>query len=243
MSSKSPIDLSPLLEQTLGHTFADRGLLLEALTHSSFSHEQNVKPLPPYNERLEFLGDSVLGLLVAELLFKSNSALDESAMSKAKSYVVKRAVLCEVANELSLGNYLRLGRGEIDSGGRAKPSILSCALEALLGALYLDAGIEVARAFVHAHFQGRLIAALESGKFQDYKTELQEFCQQNLGALPEYVLKSEEGSGHEKVFHVDVVLGGKAWGSGKGTSKKEAQVAAAAAALRSLQGSVPRPSV
>ena len=231
------------LEKRVGCRFQNKDLLMEALTHRSFYHE-NPEQAPAHNERLEFLGDSVLGLVVVDYLYSSGhgyssgygpeGSLRESMMSKIKSYVVKGAVLSEVAKGISLGSYLRLGRGEEETGGRHKASILTDVLEALIGAVYVDLGYEKARGLILGLFKEKLDAAILSGDFHDYKSELQEEVQMKSGVLPEYRLVKEEGQEHKKIFTVDVYVSGKHSGRGIGRSKKEAQVRAAKEALESL---------
>lgn len=222
------------LQRVIGYGFSDRNILLEALTHKSFHHE-NPEEAPAHNERLEFLGDSVLGLIVAHHLFASEGGYPESMMSKIKSYIVKGAVLSEVAREISLGSHLRLGKGEEETGGRQKPSILSNALEALLGAVYVDGGYEEARRLILRLFRERLDAAAASGQFHDYKTELQEESQVRFRTLPVYELLNEEGQEHRKIFTVEVSIAGKGYGTGRGRSKKEAQALAAREALERIR--------
>lgn len=229
----SPADASGL-QKSIGYSFTHGGLLLEALTHKSFHHE-NPEEAPAHNERLEFLGDSVLGLIVARHLFAAEGGYPESMMSKIKAHIVKGAVLSEVAREISLGDYLRLGKGEEETGGRQKTSILSNALEALLGAVYMDGGYEEARGLVLRLFKERLDRAMASGQFHDYKTELQEESQVLFRTLPEYRLVKEEGKEHKKIFTVEVFISGTGYGTGRGKSKKEAQALAAMEALEKIK--------
>jgi len=225
------------LEDRLGHFFKDRKALLEALTHRSFYHE-NPGKADAYNERLEFLGDSVLGFIIVEYLFKLGDNLTESVMAKTKSYLVKEAVLSEVANSICLGKYLRLGKGEEHTGGRAKRSLLADAFEALLGAVYVDGGYEAARRIVISLFEDRISPVINSGEFHDHKTELQEKTQLIFSSIPEYRLIKQEGEEHRKVFTVEVIVGGQKYGEGVGKSKKEAETIAAKEALRRLNSSV-----
>jgi len=225
-------DLSEL-ENSLGYRFSDRGLLVEALTHKSYHHERPDQA-PAFNERLEFLGDSVLGLVVVEYLFRSGEAHRESTMSKIKAHIVRGAALSEAARSLSLGGYLRLGRGEVETGGRQKPSILANALEAVMGAVYLDGGYEEARRLILALFKGKLDHAVSVGQLEDYKTSLQEESQTRFGVLPEYRLVSEEGREHDKVFTMEVLISGVRHGLGTGRTKKKAEAEAAREALKKL---------
>ncbi len=221
-------------ERDLGYSFKDKGLLVEALTHKSFHHE-NPDKVKSYNERLEFIGDSVLGLVIVEYLFKYNDEFTESDMSKIKSYIVKGAVLSEIAAGLGIGDYLSLGRGEDDTGGRQKRSLLANALEAVFGAIYLDSDYEKAREAILALFKDKIHSVISSGQYHDYKTELQEKSQMLYGILPEYRITRQEGQEHLKTFTVDVIVAGKALGRGAGRNKKEAETAAAKKALERLK--------
>ena len=222
------------LENILGYTFTNREILVNALTHKSFFHE-NPDKAGDYNERLEFLGDSVLGFVIVEYLYLSDSSLSESIMAKAKSYLVKEAVLSEVAASLSLGKYLRLGKGEDSTGGRTKRSLLADTAEAVFGAVYLDGGYDNARRLILDLFQEKIEAVLMSGEFHDFKTELQEKTQMLFMSIPEYRIIKQEGEEHSKVFTVEVCIEGKPFGTGFGKSKKEAETSAAHEALRRLQ--------
>jgi ribonuclease-3 len=226
-------DALELLEKKLCYEFTDRGLLMEALTHKSF-HFENKGKSGGFNERLEFLGDSVLGLAVAGELFSMPGVLDESVMSMIKSYVVSGEVISEVALGLGLGDFLLLGKGEDDSGGRQKRSVLANAMEAVIGAVYADAGYKEARSLVLRLFGRKIEGAMESDIYKDFKSELQEVSQEIFSELPEYRVAEEEGPEHEKTFSVEVLIRGKLYGSGKGTNKKEAQQAAAREALEGL---------
>lgn len=221
------------LEKRIGYSFKDKRLIIEALTHKSCYHE-NPARVSAYNERLEFLGDSVLGLVVVEFLFTCGRGLSESVMSKIKAYIVRGEVLSQVAGAISLGRYLRLGRGEEETGGRRKKNILADALEAVLGAVYSDCGYEKAREIVLDLFRDRILQVIASGQYHDYKTELQEKSQQGKGILPEYRVTAQEGEEHRKTFTVNVFISGERYGSGIGKSKKEAQTAAAKEALEKI---------
>jgi ribonuclease-3 len=222
------------LENVLGYSFKNRQILMNAVTHRSFFHE-NPDKAQDYNERLEFLGDSVLGFVIVEYLYLSDSSLTESIMAKAKSYLVKESVLSEIAASLSLGNFLRLGKGEESTGGRTKRSLLADAVEAVLGAVYLDGGYEDARRLILGLFQNKIGSVLMSGEFYDFKTELQEKTQLLFNSIPEYRMIKQEGEEHNKVFTVDVHIAGTKFGTGFGKSKKEAETNAAQEALRELQ--------
>ncbi|NTU41542.1 MAG: ribonuclease III [Nitrospirales bacterium] len=221
------------LENFLGYRFKERGLLREALTHTSFYHE-NAGDCPRHNERLEFLGDSVLGLVIAEKLFLVKDQLTEAEMSRMKSFLVKESVLFEVASSLSLGRYLLLGKGEETTGGRQKRSVLSDAVEALFGALFLDSDYVTVRSVVLTLLSGRISTTITSKEGYDFKSELQERCQAILGQLPEYRIVKQEGEEHRKVFTSEVFIQGRVFGRGAGKSKKDAQMAAAKEALERL---------
>ncbi len=222
------------LEATIGYRFTDTGLLLEALTHKSY-HYEHPDEAPVHNERLEFLGDSVLGLSIVSYLYELGGGHDEAVMSKIKSYVVQRAVLSEVGADIGLGEHLRIGKGEEETGGRRKSSIVADAFEALLGAVFLEAGFEVTRTVVLRLLGSRVRNAVETGDYKDYKTDLQERCQELFGVLPEYLVVSQEGLDHEKTFIVEVLVQGVSRGRGSGRNKKEAQQAAARDALGNLK--------
>ena len=221
------------LERRFGYVFKDKELLTEALTHRSFYYESLDKS-SSHNERLEFLGDSVLGFVIVEYLFLSDRKLTESVMAKIKSYLVKESVLSEIADSLSLGEYLRLGKGEEATGGRAKKSLLADTVEALLGAVYLDGGYKKVKEVVLRLFSEKLDAIMHSTEFSDFKTELQEKTQLLFCCLPEYRVVKQEGEEHKKIFTIEVFIGGKRFGRGTGRSKKEAQTLAAKEALSRL---------
>lgn len=221
------------LEKHLGYLFKNRELLIEALTHRSFYHE-NPDKADAYNERLEFLGDSVLGFVIVEYLFLTDSRLTESVMAKAKSYLVKESVLSEIASSISLGKHLRLGKGEDATGGRTKRSLLADAIEAVLGAVYLDGGYKKARELILRLFNGKIDTILSSGEFHDFKTELQEKTQLLFSTIPEYKIIKQEGEEHKKIFTVEVYIAGKKFGTGNGKSKKEAETLAAKEAIHRL---------
>lgn len=221
------------IENLLGYQFRDRRLLLDALTHKSYHHE-NPDDAPNYNERLEYLGDSVLGLVIAETLFKEDVPLTEADMSKMKSYLVKESVLFEIASKISLGQYLRLGKGEESTGGRHKRSVLSDAVEALFGAIFLDSDYPTVRSVIVRLFREKIANVISKREGYDYKSELQEKCQAIYGILPEYRIVRQEGEEHKKVFTAEVYVNGRLYGRGDGKSKKDAQMAAAREALNNL---------
>jgi ribonuclease-3 len=213
------------LEEALGHTFSDRSLLERALTHRS--HDPAFS-----NERLEFLGDSVLEFVVTGYLYAS-SGLDEGMMTKVRVSVVSRAALAEVAGRIGVGEAVVLGSGEAEAGGRRKASILADTLEALLGAVYLDGGIESARRVVLAHWAPLIADQMAAPGERDYKTRLQELLAQG-GQTPSYMAEGE-GPEHARVFFATVAAGGRVLGMGMGTSKKRAEQAAARQALDTLE--------
>lgn len=213
------------LEEELGYTFTDRRLLARALTHRS--HDPAAS-----NERLEFLGDSVLEFVVTGYLYAS-SGLDEGMMTKVRVSVVSRAALVEVAGRVGVGDAVVLGSGEAEAGGRRKASILADTLEALLGAVYLDGGIEAVRRVVLAHWAPLIADQMGAPGERDYKTRLQEALAQR-GQTPGYVAEGE-GPEHARVFFATVSAGGRVLGLGTGTSKKRAEQAAARHALDTLR--------
>lgn len=221
------------LEKHFGYVFKNKALLIEALTHRSFYHE-NPDKSTDHNERLEFLGDSVLGLVIVEYLFFSDKKFTESVMAKIKSYLVKESVLSDVANSISLGKYLRLGKGEEASGGRSKKSLLADAVEAFLGAVYLDGSYKKVRELILRLFREKIDVIMHSNELYDFKTELQEKTQLLFGTLPEYRVIKQEGEEHKKIFTIEVFIKGKKFGKGTGKSKKEAQAFAAEEALLQL---------
>ena len=235
MSRKDTSQVTRIVEQRLGYDFTDKQLLLEALTHKSYYHE-NKEGAVHHNERLEFLGDSVIGLVVVEYLFRHKASYAESVLAKIKSYIVSEPVFSEIAGLLSLGECILLGKGERSTGGRTKKSILADALEAVMGAVYLDGGFERAREVILGLFGSRIETAITSGQFFDYKTELQERTQMSCGKLPEYRTISQSGEEHQRVFTVGVYLNGELLGISSGRKKKEAETLAAKEALERLQG-------
>ena len=213
------------LEQKLGHTFASRALLETALTHTSYANEARRRT--KHNERLEFLGDSVLSIVVAEYLF-THKNMPEGELTRMRASLVCETALFGFAKKIGLGEYLRLGHGEEMSGGRDRPSIVSDAFEAVIAALYLDGGLETARAFILPFVTSVLTDAAAD---EDYKTRLQEVVQQNPEERVRYVLTGESGPDHNKHFTVEVHLNSNCIGRGEGHSKKQAEQNAAREAL------------
>lgn len=218
------------LEEKLGYKFDNRALLENALTHSSYANENRGKGLQS-NERLEFLGDSVLGMVTADYLFRTHPDLPEGDLTRTRAALVCEGSLVEVAKALNLGSYLKLGKGEDAGGGRERPSIVADAVEAVLAAVYLDGGIGSARKMVTKFILDR---EEEKSGSRDYKTALQELVQRESGQVLEYRLVGSEGPDHAKVFRVAVDLNGAAVGTGEGKSKKEAEQMAAKAAIEKL---------
>lgn len=212
------------LEEVIGYKFRDKELLAEALTHKSHATESGG---PRYNERLEFLGDSVLGLVVSYYLFLKNPSEDEGFLSKSKSAIVSRANLARWAEAIGLGHHLYLGAGEHLSGGAKRHSILANALEAVLGAVYLDGGLPPIERLVIPWLESQVPEKLDI----DHKSTLQEQIQKRHKRPPDYELMTATGPEHEKLFTVRVFLGRKTLGLGSGKNKKEAQQAAARNAL------------
>ena len=219
------------LEEKLGYTFQDKSLLENALTHSSCANES--KGRLHSNERLEFLGDSILGMVVAEHLYRNHPDLPEGELTRTRAALVCEESLVEVAHDLGLGDYLKLGKGEEAGGGRTRPSIRADAVEAVLAAVYLDGGIGSARKIIQKYILSREIEGLNSQR--DYKTALQELIQRESGQSLKYRLTGSEGPDHDKRFFVEVDLNGQPVGAGKGRSKKEAEQMAAKAAIAKLK--------
>ena len=220
------------LEKKLAYTFRKKDLLHNALTHSSYANEHREAGLFS-NERLEFLGDSVLGMVVADYLYRTRTDLTEGDLTRLRAAVVCENSLAEAARRLGLGQYLKLGKGEDAGGGRTRSSILADAVEAVLAAVYLDGGIGQARKLVHILLLDREGEDALSG--QDYKTALQELVQRENGRILSYRLAGEEGPDHAKCFFVEVVLDGTVLGTGMGHSKKEAEQNAAEAAMGKME--------
>jgi len=219
------------LEKRIGYRFRQSSLLETALTHSSFANESGGSAV--CNERLEFLGDSVLGMTVAEELYRRFPRMPEGRMTRLRAELVCEQSLFKVAQSLELGAFVRLGRGMEHNGGRNRPSILADAVEALIAAIYLDAGHEEASRFIHERLLNEL-GEEEPLYFNDCKTALQELVQERKNQVLSYELLGESGPDHNKVFHVRVLLNGGEIGEGRGRSKKEAEQAAAGEALRKL---------
>lgn len=219
------------LEQGLGYTFRDKGLLKNALTHSSYANENRDRGIPD-NERLEFLGDSILGFVVADFLYHANPDKPEGELTRIRADLVCETNLAKAASTIRLGDFLLLGHGEEHGGGRMRASIVSDAMESVIAASYLDGGFEAAKGIID-----RLILSdIPQGKPRnfDYKTALQELVQRKKDQVLQYELIGESGPDHDKHFIVEVLLNGKSAGRGEGRSKKRAEQAAAEAAIENL---------
>ena len=224
-----------LVEVALNYNFSSRALLEQALTHKSFSNERRLQPGSD-NERLEFLGDSVLSLSLSQLLMSQTPFADEGLLSRRRAALVNEESLAKLASELGVGVQLRLGKGELASGGATKPRLLASALEAVLGAIFLDAGYEKVSSIIQNLFKSSLSALEALGDFtRDHKTRLQELAQKQWGQAPVYKLVSAEGPEHAKQFRIEVSVEGVEGTVGEGRSKKIAEQAAAHAFLQRLE--------
>ena len=223
------------IQHRLGYRFRRPRLLLEALTHKSYLNEaKETGELD--NERLEFLGDAVLDLVVSQHLLSAFPDAAEGELSKLRARLVNEKTLARVARRIGLGDLLRLGRGETKTQGRNKPSLLADALEAVFAGVYLDGGLDAAAASVRAAFSEELASCDRSLLARgDFKTDLQEVCQREFEMLPHYQMIRETGPDHEKLFEVEILIRGERYGIGVGTSKKEAEQMAAKHALEKLR--------
>ena len=220
------------LEEKIGYHFHDRELLTTALTHSSYANEKHGEAQS--YERLEFLGDSILGLVTAEFLYTHEPRLPEGRMTRLRAELVCEVSLHKTALELGLGRYMRLGRGEEHTGGRERPSILADMVEAIIAAMYLDSGMDQARSFILS----RILHDVEFGdshRSADYKTQLQELVQRRSNQVISYRLKEESGPDHDKTFLFEVLINGEVSGEGSGKTKKEAEQMAARKALEAYR--------
>jgi len=225
------------MEKILGYRFKDRSLLFKALCHRSYIYEQGLRPLDS-NERLELLGDSVVELAVTHVLYEDFPDFPEGELTKVRSSLVQRSALARAAERLGLGEHVILGKGEESTGGRRKHSILADSFEAVVGALYLDGGLSVARGMVISCLEDTIHEIVKWGP-GDYKSELQELAVKRTGSVPRYK-SSSEGPDHFRTFHATVRVSGKSFGPVAGTSKKEAEQGAARVALSSLGWGVDR---
>ena len=217
-----------MLEKRIGYWFQDRSLLRQALTHKSYLLKNQKQE---NNERLEFLGDAILGFTIAHYLYEHYGSLPEGELTKVRSLVVCEQALYQAACRIDLGSAIYLGKGEEQSDGRNRPSILSDALEALFAAIYIDGGAEEAQRVILSLLSDKIEEAVRERDVKDYKTLLQELVQRDAAFSPLYHLIKEEGPDHNKVFTVSVSLEGKMLGTGTGKTKKEAEKRAAREAL------------
>ena len=221
------------LEARLGHTFRDPVLCETAMTHTSWLNEAS-QPERSDNERLEFLGDAVLDLVVSDVLMRRFPDRREGDLSRARAALVSETALAQVALAIDLGRYIQLGKGEERTGGRTRPSILANTLEALMGAIYVDAGFDVVAVVAARLFEDR-VEDVDRHARSDYKSRLQERAQALWQTAPVYEVVAEEGPDHDKRFEVALSLAGRPYGRAVGRSKKEAEQGAAAAALEALE--------
>ena len=218
-------------QKKIGYTFSNPSLLDLSLTHSSFSNESQGSG---NNERLEFLGDLVLGLVIGDYLLEKRPSLSEGSLSFIKSILVNKKTLASLADEMALGDVLLLGKGERLSGGKNKASLLADGLEALIAAIYRDSGLEEARRFVCRFFRKEINTALHAEEIRDYKSLLQEKSQKSFNIVPVYQVIGVEGPDHNRVYTLQVLVNGRILGTGSGKTKKEAEQAAAGIALNRI---------
>jgi len=220
-------------QELIGHSFQNVKLLDEALTHKSFLHDK-LKESAGHNQRLEFLGDALLGMVISEYLYHKFPHYPEGKLSKMKSMIVSRALLVRKAKEIPLGKYMLLSKGEESTGGRNRTSLLADGFESLIGSIYLDGGLSACRQFILDRLQPDL-EELEKAGEKDYKSNLQEYAQAEFGQVPVYRVISAEGPSHRRIFEITVSLKGKVYGKGKGGTKKSAEQQAARRALGKLR--------
>ncbi len=221
------------LEHALGYRFRKRRLLEQAITHPSFAHEQT--DATPDNQRLEFLGDAALGLVAAALLYRNQPDAPEGMLTKMRSLLSSTKALADIARDAELGDHLRLGRGEDRGGGRIRPTILADALEAVIGAAFLDGGLRAVERIFHTLFEPRMTDIAGSPWHDNPKGELQEWSQRRGSGAPHYRLIREEGPPHQRTFTVSVAVGGDVLAEGSGATKREAETQAALNALIHLR--------
>jgi ribonuclease-3 len=225
------------LQDRIGYHFGDRAILLQALTHTSYGHEYlQEKPIALRdNERLEFLGDAILDVVVSDILIESFPNSNEGQLSKMRAAVVNEKTLAQLAASIGLHECIRLGKGEALTGGNQKPSILSSTFEALIAAVYLDGGFNAVYPVLRHLFAPFFIEERDLIAFYDHKTQLQEIVQARWKVTPTYHLMKTEGPDHAKIFEVEVRMGGKSLGAATGSSKKEAEQNAARQAIQSVE--------
>ncbi len=224
------------IQRTLGVSFNENTLLEQSLVHRSYLNENPDFTLPS-NERLEFLGDAILGLIVAENLYRDFPHLSEGEMTRLRAYLVCQETLAEVAVSLKLGQYLYLGRGEASCGGRDRPSNLACALEAIIGAIFIDQGLSKTRKLVLQWLRPRLEQAIQEKQGSDYKSRLQEVVQASRHVTPTYRMVEASGPDHARQFTAEVIVGKKVLARGHGPSKQIAEMEAARVALSNISRS------
>ncbi|MFH1389178.1 MAG: ribonuclease III [Candidatus Margulisiibacteriota bacterium] len=241
MEPLSPERLTELreLEKRVSVPFINQYLLNQAMTHSSYAHEKNLKD----NERLEFLGDAVLKLVVTEYIYNKFPTHDEGELTKIRAAVISDETLAVIGQRLELGEALLLSQNEKKGGGQKRKSNLANAFEALIGAVYLDAGIGRSRDLILENLRGEIEIVSKAGYIRDYKSTLQEFVQKNKWTLPQYRVIKESGPEHKRVFFVEVKVNGKSLGVGRGNNKKEAEQQAATVAVKTLKGEEKKPGI
>lgn len=221
------------LQKALGYSFKKQALLARAMTHKSYANEQRM-PSDQHNERLEFLGDAVLELAVSELLMKRYPDFSEGDLSKMRAAIVNEKQLASLSRGFGLGDHLYLGKGEDQTSGREKSSLLADAYEAVLGAIYMDRGFKKASEVIQKHYLELLDSSPLESFYQDYKTELQEQSQSLFRAIPRYRLVAESGPDHDKIFQIEISIRNEVMGRGTGRSKKQAEQEAAKEALQKI---------
>lgn len=241
------LDASRRFEQSTGIAFRDKTLLQRALTHRSYVNESRVF-LQADNERLEFLGDAVIDFVIGEHLYHRFPEMREGNLTNLRAALVREETLADFAREIHLGDFLQLGRGESDSGGRERPAILCAVFEAVVGALFLDQGVQAAKGFIFPLVEPVLPDLVEAAAAKDAKSRLQEWSQSEFRETPRYYTVDEFGPDHDKTFVVKVCIGESAWGIGDGHSKQQASQAAAAQALEYIDlhapsGTAPAPQL
>jgi ribonuclease-3 len=220
-------------EKIIGVHFDRLELLNCALTHSSYANQYNLK-YNDHNERLEFLGDSVLSMAVSDYLYKKYRTKHEGKLTRMRAGVVCEASLVEIAKNINISKYLRMGKGEELSGGREKDSLLADACEAVIAAIYLDRGFDNAKEFILKHLTNKIELIVKDHNYNDFKSKLQEYVQKNLVAAIKYNVKEESGPAHDRLFQIEIFLDNRCYGTGMGKSKKEAEQNAAKEALAKL---------
>ncbi|MCB1085120.1 MAG: ribonuclease III [Chlamydiia bacterium] len=223
----------PLIEKEIRYTFRDKSLLELAFIHRSYANE-NQKDTPEHNERLEFLGDAVLGIIVSDFLYKTLPNHPEGELSYLRSRLVEATVCTRYVQKIGSERFLLLGKGEAMNAGKGRATLLADLFEALMGAIYLDGGIEPAREFFFDFFEQEVQEIIEK-PHRNFKAELQDYCQKRAQKPPQYEIVSEEGPDHMKTFFVEVSLDGKKLGSGEGQSKKQAEQQAAENAMQRIE--------